>query len=199
MTIFASKGRIRFVSFKGAVICAFALMIVGCSTTTVRSDLEKVYATDEAKIDVTPLAEALLAQTGTVVQAISGSWKDRNFTAECVRKSDGKTMTAIFLAPTMRLATIRIDAPHALTYIRAPQIPRAFVPEYALFDLALVNLDTAALSAALGPSLTVGETGNVREIDAAGMPVATLTRNPDGTLRFENHVRGYSYTLKTVR
>lgn len=191
MNIFRSLSNITLIG-------ACALTIAGCSTTTVRSDLEKVYVTDETKVDVTPLAEALLARTGTVVQAISGSWKDRNFTAECVRKSDGRTMTAIFLAPTMRLATIRIDAPHTLSYTRAPQIPKAFVPEYALFDLALVNLDMATLASALGPSLSIVEKGNSREITANGIPVATLMRNPDGTLRLKNHIRGYSYTLKPL-
>ena len=105
----------------------------------------------------------------------------------------------MFLAPQMRLATIVLTRPHAIRFERAAQIPRMFEPEYALADLAFVNLEAETLRRAVAPALSVEDDGTVRRILAGKTPVADLTRNPDGTTTFRNLVHGYTYTLKTVQ
>ena len=178
---------------------AFALL-TGCATTLVREE-PKTIAVGEAgaKCAMAPLAEALLARRGTSVQAINGSWKEHAFTAECVTKGvDGK-FTAIFLAPQMRLATLTITPPHTLSFERARQIPAAFEPEYALFDLAVVNLPTMELRRALGENFIVVEAGGVRTVVAGGVPVARMTRLANGMCHYENLALDYVYDLKEVK
>ena len=175
-----------------SILSLAAALLSGCSTTVVRDAPLPVRVADGAIIDSTPLVEALLARTGTTVQ-------ENAFAAEVVMKGDSQKLTAVFLAPQMRLATIVLTRPHAIRFERAAQIPRMFEPEYALADLAFVNLDAGTLRRAVAPTLAVEDNGTVRRILAGKTPVADLTRNPDGTMTFRNLVHGYTYTLKTVQ
>lgn len=176
-----------------------AVFLCGCQSVVVRDAPQPVRVVDGALVDSAPLVEALLARTGTVVQAVSGSWKENAFAAEVVMKGDGQKFTAVFLAPQMRLATITITRPHAIRYERAAQIPRQFEPEYALADLAFVNLDAETLRRAVAPALRVEDDGTTRRIFAGATPVADLVTNPDATRTFRNLVHGYEYTIKTVQ
>ena len=176
-----------------------AVLLCGCQSVVVRDAPLPVRVADGVMIDSAPLVEALLACTGTVVQAVSGSWKENAFSAEVVMKGDGQQLTAIFLAPQMRLATIMLTRPHTIRFERAAQIPRMFEPEYALADLAFVNLDATTLSRAVAPALHVENDGTTRRIFTGDTPVAELVTNPDATRTFRNFVHGYSYTLKTIQ
>ena len=175
-----------------------AALLCGCQSVVVRDAPRPVRVADGVQIDSAPLVEALLEQTGTVAQALNGSWKENAFAAEVVMKGDGQTFTAVFLAPQMRLATITLTRPHAIRFERAAQIPRLFEPEYALADLAFVNLPAPALRRALGPSLRVEDDGATRRILAGATPVAELATNPDGTRTFRNLIHTYEYTLRHV-
>ena len=146
----------------------------------------------------TPLVEALLGFKGTRVQAANGSWKDQVFSAQCVLKGDGETFTAVFLAPQLRLLTITLTKPHTVTCERAPQVPRAFEPEYALVDLAFVNLDAETLRRAIAPALRVEDDGTTRRVFAGNAPVAEVVRRANGDVDFRNLRYGYSYTLRNA-
>jgi len=175
-----------------------ALLFAGCSTTTVHERPQTVRAAG-ADLDATPLVEALLAWKGTRVQAVNGSWRDRTFQAQCVMKGDGERLKVVFLAPQLRLVTITVEKPHAVQCERAPQIPSSFEPEYALADLAYVNLDTATLRRVLAPNLRVEERDGLRRIlTAAGAPVAEVARPEAGDWTYRNLEHGYTYTLKTI-
>ena len=174
-------------------------LLCGCQSVVVREAPQPVRVADGVTIDSAPLVEALLARTGTVVQAVSGSWKENAFAAEVVMKGDGRQLTAIFLAPQMRLATITLTRPRTIRFERAAQIPRMFEPEYALADLAFVNLDASTLRRAVAPALRVEDDGKTRRIFAGETPVAELATNPDATRTFRNLVHGYTYTLKTIQ
>ncbi len=180
-------------------LCA-ALALVGCSTTLVREE-PKAIRLGEMGVScaIAPLAEALLAQRGTAIHAIQGNWKEHAFVAESVTKGEEGRFTAIFLAPQMRLATITLTPPHTITFDRARSIPSAFEPEYALFDLAFINLPPDVLRRALGSGFAVAVRGDVREVSAGGTPIAVRTALPDGTVRYENKALDYTYTLKEVR
>ena len=117
-----------------------AALLAGCSTTLVRETPERVRVADGVQLETTPLVEALLGFKGTRVQAANGAWKDQVFSAQCVLKGDGEMLTAVFLAPQLRLLTITLTKPHTVTCERAAQIPRAFEPEYALADLPWTRL-----------------------------------------------------------
>ena len=66
-------------------IGAFLALCSGCATVVVRETPDNV-----------AMAEALLAGVkGTVVQSVSGAWKDDAFAAECVLKGDGNRFTAV--------------------------------------------------------------------------------------------------------
>ena len=184
---------------KAASLLLAAALLAGCSTTLVREDPAPVRVADGVALETAPLVEALIGLKGTRVQAANGTWKDQVFSAQCVLKGDGEKLTAVFLAPQLRLLTITLTKPHTVTCERAAQIPRAFEPEYALADLAFVNLDAGTLRRAVAPTLAVEDNGTVRRILAGKTPVADLTRNPDGTMTFRNLVHGYTYTLKTVQ
>ena len=175
-----------------------AALLCGCATTVMRDAPLPVRVADGALVDSAPLVEALLARTGTVVQAVSGSWKENTFAAEVVMKGDGQKFTAVFLAPQMRLATITLTHPHAIRYECAPQIPRQFEPEYALADLAFANLDAETLRRAVAPTLRVEDDGTLRRIFSGETLVADLARRPDGILFFRNLVHGYDYTIHPV-
>ena len=176
-----------------------AAFLCGCQSVVVRDAPQPVRVADGVMLDSAPLVEALLARTGTVVQAVNGSWKDNAFATEVVMKGDGQKFTAVFLAPQMRLATITLTRPRTIRYERAAQIPRLFEPEYALVDLAIVNLPAPTLRRALGPALRVEDDGTTRRIFAGATPVADLVTNPDATRTFRNLVHGYEYTIKTVQ
>ena len=88
---------------------------------------------------------------------------------------------------------------YVITFERARQIPSAFEPEYALFDLAVVNLQADELRRALGDMFDVVERGGTRVVSAAGEQVAVRIALPDGSVRYENITLGYSYTLKEIR
>ena len=184
-----------------SVLLAVSLLLLGagCATTTDRAAPVPV-SLKGVQLPTTALVEALLAEKGTRVQAVNGTYRDDAFQAHCVMKGDGEKLTVVFLAPQLRLVTIDVTKPHAIHCERAPQIPAAFEPEYALVDLAFVNLPLDRLRASVSPVLTVVEDGNVRRISAAdGSPVAELTTAEDGTLSYRNCVYGYSYTLKNLR
>ena len=174
-------------------------LLCGCQSVVVRDAPQPVRVIDGVLMDSAPIVDALLARTGTVVQAVNGSWKDNAFAAEVVMKGDGQTFTAVFLAPQMRLATITLTRPRAIRFERAAQIPRMFEPEYALADLAFVNLDAPTLHRAVAPALRVEDDGATRRIFAGATPVADLVTNPDATRTFRNLVHGYEYTIKTVQ
>ena len=181
-------------------LVAMAVAFAGCSSMLVREEPHEIRIGDTGvHCPVVPLAEALMKYRGTLVQSVQGEWKDRAFAAECVIKGEQDRFTAIFLAPQMRLATLVITPPHTLSFDRARQIPDAFEPEYAIFDLAVINLSRDALRRALGDSFAVVERGGKRTISADGAVVAVRTVLPDGSIRYENVCLGYSYTLKGGR
>ena len=175
-----------------------AALLAGCSSTLVRETPEPVCVADGARLATTPLVEALLGFKGTCVQAANGAWKDQVFSAECVLKGDGETLTAVFLAPQLRLLTITLTRPHTITCERAPQVPRAFEPEYALADLAYVNLDAETLRRAVAPALSVEDDGTTRRIKSGDALVAEVVRHANSDVDFRNVRYGYSYTLRTV-
>ena len=175
-----------------------AALLAGCSTTLVREKPESVRVADGVQLATTSLVEALLGFKGTRVQAANGAWKDQVFSAQCVLNGDGEKLTAVFLAPQLRLLTITLTKPHTITCERAPQVPRAFEPEYALADLAYVNLDTEALRRAVAPTLDVEDDGTTRRIRAGDALVADVVRRPNGDVDFRNVRYGYSYTLRNA-
>ncbi len=183
---------------KTGILFLAAALLAGCSTTLVRETPASVRVADGTRLDTTSLVEALLAFKGTRVHAANGAWKDQVFSAQCVLKGDGETLRAVFLAPQLRLLTITLTKPHTITCERAPQVPRAFEPEYALTDLAYVNLDAEALRRAVAPTLSVEDDGTTRRIRAGGTPVAEIVRHANGDVDFRNLRYGYSYTLRPV-
>ena len=183
---------------KSASLLLAAALLAGCSTTLVRETPEPVRVADGALLDTAPLVEALLGLKGTRVQAANGAWKDQVFSAECVLKGDGETLTAVFLAPQLRLLTITLTKPHTVTCERAPQVPRVFEPEYALVDLAFVNLDAETLRRAVAPALRVEDDGTTRRVFAGNAPVAEVVHRANGDIDFKNLRHGYSYTLRPV-
>jgi len=175
------------------------LVAAGCSTVLERETPIPVRMA-ESTLDTTALVEALRVRAGTTVQALNGSWREHAFQAQCVMKGDGETLTVVFLAPQMRLVTITVTRPHALRCERAPRIPAAFEPEYALVDLAFVNLGTDDLRRAVGSSLCVTDDGVTRRVATpSGTVVAELVRSADGTRRYRNLLHGYAYELKTIQ
>lgn len=173
-------------------IGAFLALCCGCTTVVVRENPDNV-----------AVAEALLdGVKGTVVQSVSGAWKDEAFAAECVLKGDGNRFTAVLLAPQMRLATLTIEKPHTIRWERAPQLPASLDPEYVVFDLALVTLPTAQLAKALGEDFKVDETpdGKRRSIVDVKRGELQSVRQvlPDGDVYFRNVRYGYEFTVKTV-
>ena len=183
---------------KAGYLLLVAALLAGCSTTLVRETPAPVRVADGAQLDTTRLVEALLDLKGTRVQAANGSWKDKVFAAQCVLKGDGEKLTAVFLAPQLRLLTITLTRPHTVTCERAPQVPRAFEPEYALVDLAYVNLDAETLRRAVSPALRVEDDGTTRRIRAGDALVAEVVRRANGDVDFRNLRYGYSYTLRPV-
>lgn len=175
-----------------------AALLAGCSTTFVRDKPMHVRVAEGVSLDAAPVVEALIGLKGTRVQAANGTWKDQAFSAQCVLKGDGEKLTAVFLAPQMRLLTVTLTKPHTITCERAPQIPRAFEPEYALADIAYVNLDAETLRRAVAPALRVEDDGTTRRILAGGVLVAEVVRKPDGDVSFANKTHGYSYTLRQM-
>ncbi len=175
------------------------LMCAGCATTQERATpLAVRYGATQ--VETRALVEALRAHvTGTTVQAINGSWRDQVFQAQCVLKNENGALTVVFLAPQMRLVTIVVTPPHAIRCTRAPRIPRAFEPEYALVDLAFTQLDAATLRRAAGDALRIDDDGTTRRIrTAAGDAVAEITRRPDGLVVFRSLLHGYAYEIKTI-
>lgn len=176
-----------------------ALLVGGCTTTLERAAPQAVRL-GEANLETTALVEALLARKGTTVQAVNGSWRDQTFQAQCVMKGDGEKLTVVFLAPQLRLVTITVTKPHAIRYERAPRIPSVFEPEYALADLAFVNLDAETLRRAVSPALRVVDDGVRRRIEtSAGEGVAEVVRTASGTKTFKNLLHGYQYELKNIQ
>lgn len=189
-----------------AALALAAAACAGCSTTLVRDTPKPVAVSSGVSLETTDLTEALLDIKGTVVQGVAGSWKDNAFSAEFVMKGDGEKLTVAVLAPAMRLATITLTRPHSIRYERARRIPAAFEPEYVLFDLAIVNLETSVLSRVLGPGFSVTDDGTNRVVslkcgDGPGKSpsVATLVRNGDGTMKFVNLRHSYEYTITPLQ
>ena len=179
------RGRAALLAMALAACC-------GCATTVVREEPENV-----------AIVEALLDEVrGTEIQVVNGAWKDEAFAAECVLKGDGSRLTAVLLAPHMRLVTLTLERPHTVKWERAPQIPAALDPEYVLLDLALVRLPTGALAKALGGEYRVDETkdGKRRRIvDVKGGKLQSVRQLlPDGGVYFRNAKYGYEFTVNAV-
>lgn len=194
------------INTKLAALALAAAACAGCSTTLVRDTPKPVAVSSGVSLETKDLTEALLDIKGAVVQGASGSWKGKAFSGEFVMKGDGEKLTIAVLAPAMRLATITLTRPHSIRYERARNIPAAFEPEYALFDLAVVNLETSVLSRVLGPGFSVSDDGTNRIVSLNGgagpgksPSIATLVRNGDGTMKFVNHKRSYEYTITPLQ
>ncbi len=189
----------RRAGLAGAASLLLAALCAGCATTLVRETPQAVRL-GAARVETAALVEALRTHvTGTSVQALNGAWRDQVFQAQCVLKGDGETLTVVVLAPHMRLATLTVTRPHAIRLARAPRLPSAFQPEYALVDLAFVNLEADALRRAAGGALRIDDDGTTRRIaTSAGEPVAEVVRRPDGTLLFRSLLHGYAYTVKKL-
>ena len=189
-----------------AALAIAAVACAGCSTALVRDTPKPVAVSGGVSLETKDLTEALLDIKGTVVQGVSGSWKENAFSAEFVMKGDGEKLTVAVLAPAMRLATITLTRPHSSRYERARKIPAAFEPEYVLFDLAIVNLETSVLSRVLGPQFSVYDDGTNRVVSLSGKQgqdnspsVAMLVRNSDGTMKFVNLKHSYEYTITPLQ
>lgn len=183
-----------------ALLSACMLSLAGCmSPTIVDREAPMMVTMKGVRLETTALVEALLAQKGTRIQAVGGSYRDEAFQANCVMKGDGEKLTVVFLTPVMRLATIMVSKPHALHCETAPQIPRAFEPEYALVDLAFVNLPAVTLRRCVEPVLRVEERDGVRRISSSdGNLVAELRNQADGSQAYRNVVFGYEYELRAL-
>lgn len=158
-----------------------------------------MYLSDSVGFNPAPLVESLLDVKGTRVQAVAGEWNNNVFSASCVMKGDGETFTVIFSAPQMRLVTVTLSRPHKLEWKKAPQVPDALQPEYAITDIAFAVLDTAKLKSALGEDFFVEDDGRMRRISRNGQTLATFERLENGEAKYTNPVRGYSYTIKDLK
>ena len=176
-----------------ALFCAFAC---GCSAKFVRERPLRVACTVESTLDAAPAVAELAKLEGVKVQHLQGEWKGRIFEAQAVLKGDGKSFTAVMLAPQMRLLTVEVTPPYRMEWVRARQLPEVFEPEYVLLDLAYVNLPLEVLKSALAPDLNVFEEGGVRTLSTPSGEVVTIVRfESDGTCTLENPVREYRYTV----
>ena len=95
-----------------------------------------------------------------------------------------------------------ITSPHTIRWERAPQLPASLDPEYVIFDLALVALQTSQLAKALGKDFRVEETpdGKRRSVVDVKRDELQSVRQvlPDGDVYFRNVRYGYEFTVKTV-
>ena len=158
-----------------------------------------MYLADSVGFNPSSLIESLLDVKGTKVQALSGEWKGNVFSASCVIKGDGESFTVVFSAPQMRLVTVTLTRPHALSWKKAPQVPEALQPEYAITDIAFAILETEKLKTSLGEEFIVDDDGKTRRISANGRVLAVLERLGGGEFKYTNPVRGYSYTIKDLK
>lgn len=158
-----------------------------------------MYLADSVGFNPSSLIESLLDVKGTKVQALAGEWKGNVFSASCVIKGDGESFTVVFSAPQMRLVTVTLTRPHALSWKKAPQVPEALQPEYAITDIAFAILETEKLKASLGEGFIVDDDGKTRRISANGRVLAVLERLGGGEFKYTNPVRGYSYTIKDLK
>lgn len=173
----------------------------GCmSAPLVRETPEAIELLD-VEVATEPLARALLAEVrGVRTVSLEGTWNnDNTFSAECVLKGADDALTAVFLAPQMRLATLRLRRPCSLEWDRSPFVPEAFQPEYAIFDLAVFHLPVIVLRRALGPSFSVDEAGGVRRVTRRGAPVVSVTSLPDGGTKLENFLWKYEYVAREMQ
>lgn len=186
----------------GLVAASVLLGVVGCQVFSSTTDHTAPVAVSlkGTQLETTALVEALLAEKGTRIEAVNANYQDEAFQAHCVLKSDGEKLNVVFLAPQMRLLTILVTKPHRVWCEKAPQIPRLFEPEYALVDLAFINLPLAKLQAAVAPTLKVDEANGVRRICRAsdGGLVAELAPAEGGMRRYRQVLFGYEYLLKEV-
>ena len=173
-----------------------------CGTATCRRDAPPGAVSHEpgANLCAERLADALLAKTGTVAQAICGTAKGNSFAADCVIKSDGRRLTVVFLAPHGRLATLSYTAAEGVKWrSESSSVPRSLSPAYVLFDLAAVNLKAATLRNALGNGFLVSEDGRMRRIAReGGERLAEVESLPSGDMRFTHLRYGYSYTIRNI-
>ena len=174
------------------IVGALIALCFGCATVVVRE-----------RPDNPAAVEVLLESVrGVTVQAVSGAWKDEAFVAECVLKGDGERLSAVLLAPQMRLATLTMEKPCRICWERSPQVPSTLDPEYVILNLALVLLPADKLAKALGDGYRIDETadGKRRTVFDVNRGELQSVRQilPTGELHFRNVVYGYEFTVKTV-
>ena len=184
----------------GKVLTALALagtLAAGCASESVRDEPLQI-GIDGVPLDMPALAEAMLDFRGEEVQSLVGTWKDRTFAAQCVFKGDGERLTVVFLAPQMRLATLRIARPRSIRYERSAVVPQALEPEYAIADAAFVNLPAEKLARALGPGWNVEDDGKRRTISVRGGDAVAEVERVDGAIRYRSLKYGYGYEVKKI-
>ena len=183
-----------------AIVLAAVLGFSGCMSEQVVLESPRKVDIAGVEVDAAPLAEALLAEVrGVKAVSLQGSWNDNAFSAECVLKGDGEELSVVFLAPQMRLATLRLHRPCVVEWERSPMVPEAFKPEYAIFDLAVFYLPVPALRRALGPAFSVTEVGTTRRVCHGGDAVVSIIAQKDGGAKLENALWEYEYVVKEIR
>ena len=182
------KPYLFFLLIAGAVLCIFS-----CATAAVRDDRPFIWITDKSKFIL--LSPQNIEKTLDGYQLMSASFAGQNYYMISWVKAD-ETGMDITLMNEMGANLGELIWRDGNISFSSTVFPDSMPPEYIIADFQLCFYSSAALSQALKKSgLTLAETETSRHIYMKNVPIIEIIKGQN-SITFNNHLRGYTYTLE---
>jgi len=186
-----SKYILFYLLLTGAVFC-----FISCATSSVRDDGPFVWITDKSKFIL--LSPQNIEKPVDEFQLMSASFAGQNYFMNSWVKADENGMDIVLLNEMGAGLGELIWRDGNLSF-SSTVFPSSLPPEYIVADFQLCFYNSAALSQALKKSgLTLVETETARLIYMKKTLIIEITKS-ENSITFNNHLRGYSYTLEGLR
>ena len=170
--------------------------ILSCKSVA-REDRPHTYLTDNSKFILLPPRG--IEQAMDMAQYISAEFRGQSYFLNAWVKADENAMEMTFfyeMGASIGDLSYRDGAVHFSSAVFPRAVLRAFKPEYILADFQLCFYDPFLLGKALEDGGLVLEIQDGNRRILRGNEVIINIIKTGNTVRLENHLRGYAYTLE---
>jgi len=170
--------------------------IISCASVA-KEDRPYTYLTDSSKFFLLPPGG--IDQAMDMAQYISAEFRDQNYYINAWVKTDENAIEMIYfneLGASIGDISYRDGAIRFSSTVVPKSVLRSFKPEYIIADFQLCFYDPFLLDKSLKDSGLILEIEDGRRRILSGNEVIIEIKKTGNTVRLENHLRGYAYTLE---
>ena len=170
--------------------------ILSCASVTGKGILH-VDITDSSKFVLLPTTA--IEQAMDMAQFLSAEFRGQNYFLNAWVKADEDSIEMIFfneLGASIGDISYRDGAVYFSSTVIPRSVIRSFKPEYIISDFQLCFYDPFLLDKSLEDGGLVLEIQDGRRRILSGNEIIIEIIKTENTVRLENHLRGYTYTLE---